>query len=111
MPLPAVIHCTSPAPSVPRLPRLSPCSTGAGEHVGDRFDAAMRMPREAGEIVVRVVVAEVVEQQERIESVVSPNPNARCSFTPAPSIVGCWNAPFDGANGHCLLSLPTLRQE
>ena len=27
MPLPAVIHCTSPAPSVPWLPRLSPCST------------------------------------------------------------------------------------
>ena len=39
----------------------------AGEHVGDGLDAAVRMPREAGEIVVRVVVAEVVEQQERIE--------------------------------------------
>ena len=48
MPLPAVIHCTSPAPSVPRLPRLSPCSTVAGEHVGDGLDAAMRMPGEAG---------------------------------------------------------------
>ena len=67
MPLPAVIHCTSPAPSVPRLPRLSPCSTSPAEHVGDGLDAAMRMPREAGQIVVRVVVAEVVEQQERIE--------------------------------------------
>ena len=39
----------------------------AGEHVGDGLDAAMRMPREAGEVVVRVVVAEIVEQQERIE--------------------------------------------
>ena len=28
---------------------------------------AMRMPRKAGEVVVRVVVAEIVEQQERIE--------------------------------------------
>jgi hypothetical protein len=37
----------------------------AGEHVGDRLDAAMRMPREPGEVVVRIVVAEVVEQQER----------------------------------------------
>src|SRR6185437_7676532 len=27
MPLPAVIHCTSPAPIAPLLPRLSPCST------------------------------------------------------------------------------------
>ena len=27
MPLPAVIHCTSPAAINPRLPRLSPCST------------------------------------------------------------------------------------
>ena len=67
MPLPAVIHCTSPAPSVPRLPRLSPCSTVPAQHVGDGLDAAMRMPREAGEIVGRVVVAEIVEQQERIE--------------------------------------------
>ena len=39
----------------------------AGEHVGDRLDAAVRMPRKAGEIVARVVVAEVVEEQERIE--------------------------------------------
>src|SRR5262245_34345919 len=27
MPLPALIHCTSPVPMTPRLPRLSPCST------------------------------------------------------------------------------------
>ena len=40
---------------------------GPGQHVGDRFDAAMRMPREPGEIVLRVLVAEIVEQQKRIE--------------------------------------------
>jgi hypothetical protein len=39
---------------------------GAGQHIGDRLDAAMRMPRESGEIVLRTIVAEVVEQQERI---------------------------------------------
>ena len=60
----------------------------AGQHVGDRLDAAMRMPREPGEIFVRMVVAEVVEQQKRIEFRVSPNPNARRSLTPAPSRVG-----------------------
>ena len=40
---------------------------GAGEHIGDGLDAAMRMPRKAGEVVGRAVVAEIVEQQERIE--------------------------------------------
>jgi len=39
---------------------------GAGEHVRDRLDAPMRMPREAGEIIVRVVVAKIVEQKKRI---------------------------------------------
>ena len=39
----------------------------AGQHVGDGLDAAMRMPREAGEIFGRPVVAEIVQQQERIE--------------------------------------------
>ena len=39
----------------------------AGKHVSDRLDAAMRMPREAREILFGIVVAEVVQQQERIE--------------------------------------------
>ena len=36
------------------------------QDIGDGLDAAMRMPGEAGEIVLRVVVAEIVEQQKRI---------------------------------------------
>ena len=40
---------------------------GAGEDVGDGFDAAMRMPGEAGEVVVGDVVAEIVEEEEGIE--------------------------------------------
>ncbi len=39
----------------------------AGEHVRDRLDSAVRMPRKTGEIVVGPVVAKVVEQQEGIE--------------------------------------------
>ena len=39
----------------------------AGEHVGDGFNAAMRMPREACEKILGTFVAEIVEQQERIE--------------------------------------------
>ena len=39
----------------------------AGQHIGNRFDAAMRMPREAGQVVLRDVVAKIIQQQERIE--------------------------------------------
>src|SRR5262249_15666795 len=38
-----------------------------GQHVRDRLDPAMRVPREAREAIAGVVVAEVVEQPERIE--------------------------------------------
>ena len=38
----------------------------AGKHVRDRFDAAMRVPREPREVFVWVVVAEVVKEQERV---------------------------------------------
>ncbi len=62
---------------------------GAGQHVGDRFDPAMWVPWKPGQVVPRVVVAEVVEQQGRIEF-------RRCcrsripagSRAPAPSRVG-----------------------
>src|SRR4030095_3856416 len=40
---------------------------GAGQHVGDRLDAAMRMPRKAGEVIRGHIVPEVVEQEERVE--------------------------------------------
>ena len=39
----------------------------ACQHVGDGLDAAMGMPGKSGEIVGRVLVAKVVEQQERVE--------------------------------------------
>ena len=39
----------------------------ACEHVGDGLDAAMRMPGESGEVVGGILVAEIVEQEERIE--------------------------------------------
>ena len=40
---------------------------GPGENVGDRLDSAMRMPGKAREIILGNVVAEIVEQQKRIE--------------------------------------------
>ena len=39
----------------------------ARQHVSNGLDAAMRMPRKAGPVIVRPVVAEIVEQKERIE--------------------------------------------
>ena len=38
----------------------------AGQHVGDGLDAAVRVPRKARLVVGRPVVAEVVQQQERV---------------------------------------------
>ena len=39
----------------------------ARDHVRDRLEAAMRMIREPGEVVLRLVGAELVEHQERID--------------------------------------------
>ncbi len=41
----------------------------AGENISDGLDAAVRMPGEAGEIVGRILVAEIIEQEERVEFV------------------------------------------
>src|SRR6202011_6357961 len=40
---------------------------GSGKHVGDGFDAAVRMPGKSGEIILRHVIAEIVEQKKGIE--------------------------------------------
>ena len=39
----------------------------AGKDVSDGFDAAVRMPGEAGEVVGRILVAKVVEQEKWVE--------------------------------------------
>ena len=40
---------------------------GAGQHIGDCLDAAMRVPGETGAIIVGTIVTKIVEQQEGIE--------------------------------------------
>ena len=40
---------------------------GPRQHVSDRLDSPVRMPREAGQIVLRNVVTEIVQQEKRIE--------------------------------------------
>ena len=39
----------------------------AGKDVGDGLDAAMRVPGEAGEVVRGILVAEIIQQEKRIE--------------------------------------------
>src|SRR5262249_27527941 len=36
------------------------------EHIGDRLDAAMRMPRKASQIILRDIVSKVIEEKERV---------------------------------------------
>ena len=67
MPLPAVIHCTSPAPSAPLVAEAVAVLDRSGEHIGDGLDAAVRVPRKARTVVIGEIVAKVVEQQKRIE--------------------------------------------
>ena len=67
MPLPAVIHCTSPAADGAVIAHAVAVVDRSGKNVGDGLDAAVRMPWEACEIILGNVVAKVVEQQERIE--------------------------------------------
>jgi hypothetical protein len=38
------------------------------QHIGDGLNAAVGVPREAGDIVVGVVRTEIIEEQERIET-------------------------------------------
>src|SRR5271169_64047 len=40
---------------------------GSGQHVSDRLDSPVRMPRESSQIVFRNIVAEIVQKEERIE--------------------------------------------
>ena len=39
----------------------------AGEHVGDGFNPSMWMPRKSGQIIFRVIIAKIIQQQKRIE--------------------------------------------
>src|ERR1041385_6056157 len=40
---------------------------GSSKNIGDRLNAAVRMPRETGEVIARDVVAEIVQQEKRVE--------------------------------------------
>jgi len=79
---------------------------GAGQHVGDGFNAAMRVPREACQVILRNVVAEIVEQQERVEvrCVAEAERAAQMDAGAFEGGLG-FNEPFDGSKRH-IPSLP-----
>jgi NAD(P)H-hydrate repair Nnr-like enzyme with NAD(P)H-hydrate epimerase domain len=67
MPLPAVIHCTISRSHLALVAQAVAVFNGAGENIGDGLDTAVRMPRKSCAIVVRVVVAKIIQQQKWIE--------------------------------------------
>src|SRR5688500_7599448 len=76
------------------------------EHVRDGFNSAMRMPWEAREIRVGIVIAEVVEKQERIE--LARITEAECPAQRHSRAFHCRNClsyVFDRSKGHDDLSI------
>ena len=69
MPPPAVIHWMSPAPIAAGVADAVPVVDLARQHVRHRLDAAVRVPRKPGQVVVGVVRAEVVEEEEGVHVV------------------------------------------
>jgi glutamate synthase (NADPH/NADH) large chain len=80
-----------------------------GEDVGDRLNAAVRMPRKAVLVVRRCVPAEIVEQQERIGlgRLAEAEPAMEVHTGPFHSGLGGDDA-FDRTNGHAILRLESL---
>ena len=87
----------------PAIPETVAMLDSPREYIGDRLDAAMGVPRKPGQIFVGVVVAKVVEQQERVvfgcvaepERAAQLHPGAlECGF-------GLGNA-LDGSDGHVM---------
>src|SRR5262245_27113243 len=72
-----------------------------GQDIGDGLDSAVRMPRKSGAIVLRALVAEIVEQQERIEVSGIAEAERPAQLHPRPLHGGLrFDNPLDGSNGH-----------
>ena len=73
----------------------------ARQHIGDRLDAAMGMPRKAGEIVLGPIAAEIIHHEERVEigRVAEAEGAAQLDARPLHGRNGLADA-LDGTNGH-----------
>jgi hypothetical protein len=83
------------------VPETVPVLDGSGQHVGNRLDPAMGMPRESGKVLVGIVVSKVVEQQERIElgRIAEAERAAQMDAGALERWTGLRDT-FDGADGH-----------
>ena len=74
---------------------------GSGEDVGDGLDAAVRVPGKSGEVVLGNVVAEIVEEQERVEVVGVAEAEGAAQMHSGTFERGLGlDEALDGANGH-----------
>ncbi len=82
---------------------------GAVQDIGDGLDAAVRMPGKAGEIIGRPVVAEIVEQQERIglRRLAEAEGAAQLDAGALDGGLGLHDA-FDGSDGHESVPFSTI---
>src|SRR6202030_517959 len=74
---------------------------GSGKHIGDRLDAAVRMPRKTRQIILRHVVPEIVQQQERIKLGSIPKAEGPAQMHARPFAGRLrFDEPLYGSNGH-----------
>src|SRR5205814_6648479 len=74
------------------------------EHIRDRFDAAVRMPRKAGQVIVWNIVAEIIQKQKRVE--IRSITEAKCSAQMHACAFERWlglDQPLDWPKGHVSL--------
>ncbi len=85
---------------------------GSGQDVGDGLDAAMRMPGKSGEIILGNIVAEIVEEQERIEVVGVAEAEGAAQMHSGAFERGLGlDEALDGSNGHWDLRILTAIEE
>jgi hypothetical protein len=79
---------------------------GSGENVGNGFNTSMGMPREAGQIVLGNIIAEVVEQEEgvKILGVAKSECAAQMHASTLDGRLGL-NEPLYGSNRHAASSI------
>jgi hypothetical protein len=74
---------------------------GSGEDIRDGLDSAVRVPGEAGQVIIWNIVAEIVEKQERVE--IGCVAEAECAAEVHACAFEGWlgfDEPFYRANGH-----------
>ena len=70
-------------------------------HVGDRLDPAVGVPREAGQVILRNVIAEVIEKEKWVEigGVAEAERAAQVDTRPFEGWLGL-DEPLHWSNGH-----------